>query len=310
MLAVLSGGTGTPKLLQGLKEVVDPGEITVIVNTAEDKRLPFGYLSPDVDTVMYTLGGRINEDTWYGIKEDTFRTHETLGELGAKERFRIGDADRALKIQKGDLLKEGKKLSEAVALQCRGLGVSSRVYPMTDDGLEMRVKTVEGDMEFHEFLIDNGGRPGVLDIYFRGIEDAEPYGGVLESLEEAEGIIIGPSNPISSILPILSVRGIGKALRKRRRDCVAVSPIVGGRVVSGPAAKFMRARDMEVSACGVAGFYKEYAASFVIDELEERGTEDRIEKLGLRCLRTNTLMNDMESRKALAGFVIGALGGG
>jgi LPPG:FO 2-phospho-L-lactate transferase len=307
MLVVLSGGTGTPKLLQGLKEVVDPRKIGVIVNTAEDCWLSHGYFSPDVDTVLYTMADLINEETWYGIKNDTFETHVRLNWLGYDEILKIGDLDRATQIQKGTLLGEGKSLSEAVDIQRKALGIKAKIFPMTNDKVETVVVTPEKEMKFHEFWIEKKGRPEVIDIFFNGIEKAKGCVEAVKAIRKSEGVIIGPSNPVSSILPIILLRGIREEIQKKRDNCIAVSPIVGHKPISGPADKFMKAKGLGVDSFSVAKFYKELVGSFIIDILEEDVTIAKIEKLGIECFKTDTIMKDIKDKKALASFVLNLL---
>ena len=201
MITVLSGGTGTPKLLQGLKEIVDPKELTIIVNTLENDYFSGVYVSADIDTVLYTMSDMINDEFWYGVKGDTFITHERLEELGCPELLRIGDIDRALKIQKTQLL-EKHSLSEAVDIQAKSMGLTSKIIPMSNENSEIKIITDIGELEFHDFLIKHQSQPEVLDIEFSNVSPAE---GIIESIENSEAVIIGPSNPITSILPILSL---------------------------------------------------------------------------------------------------------
>ena len=292
MMVVLSGGTGTPKLLQGLKELVAPEELGVIVNTAEDCWLPHGYFSPDVDTVLYTLSDKINEKTWYGIRGDTFHAHEALTALGCKEILRIGDRDRATQIQKGKLLREDKKLSEVIEIQRKALKIKARVFPMSDDRVETRIVTEKKEMSFHEFWVENKGMPNVTDIFFRGIEKARGCKKAVKAIEKAERIIIGPSNPISSILPIISLKDIREAMLKKKECCTAISPIVAGKPVSGPAKKFMRAKGLSVSSQSVARLYSGLISSLIID------TADKVE--GIKYFRTNIIMPSLEDKIRLA----------
>jgi len=252
MITVLSGGTGTPKLLQGLVRLVDPEDITVVVNTVENGYFSGVYVAPDVDTVIYTLAGIINEDTWYGVKDDTFITHETLSELGCPELLRIGDRDRAFKIQK-TLLLEDHPLHRAVDVQCRALGVRSRVLPMSNQDSDITIVTDEGEMGFHTFLIERGSEPRVLDVRF---SEVEPAPGVIDAVESADLVIIGPSNPVTSIGPIIGTSGVRKALKNS--PVYAVSPFAGDKPFSGPAGKFMRAWGYSASSLGVAEIYRDF----------------------------------------------------
>ncbi|HMK54308.1 MAG TPA: 2-phospho-L-lactate transferase [Methanobacteriaceae archaeon] len=298
MISVLSGGTGTPKLLQGIIEVFNPTDITVIVNTLENDYFSGVYVAADLDTVMYTLSGIINPDTWYGIQGDTFITHDTLKEIGCPETLRIGDQDRGIKIQKTLLLKK-HRLSEAVDIQRRKLKIDSRILPMSDQDSQITINTDEGDLEFHQFLIEKQGRPKVLDLHYK---EVNPAPGVIESIEESEMVLIGPSNPITSVGPIISAKGVLKALKKAY--VVAVSPIVGDHPFSGPAAKFMQAKGHEVSCLGVAKIYKEFLDKFIID-YEDAHYQNKIEKLITEVMVTQTNMKNLEDKVMLARSIFG-----
>lgn len=294
MITVLSGGTGTPKLLQGLCEVVDPEDVTVIVNTAEDMWLPHGYFSPDIDTVMYTLSGQINEETWYGIKGDTFNTHRRILEAGYKEILNIGDRDRETHVRRGELLKSGKSLTEAVDIQRKGFGIRSRVLPMSDSEVQTVIVTPSGNLNLHEYLIEHRDEE-VSDIYFRGIESARASREVVDAIKQADMVIIGPSNPVSSILPIISLAGI----EMDKNKSIAISPIIRGKPVSGPADRFMQARGYSPDSRGVVMIYKGLIHTLVVDNPEnDFDIED------MQIIKTNTIMSTMADKKALARFVL------
>ena len=298
MISVLSGGTGTPKLLQGMVQVWNPEDITVIVNTIENDYFSGVYVAPDVDTVIYTLAGLINEDTWYGVRDDSFITHERLKEIGCPETLKIGDRDRALKIQK-TILMENNSLSQAIDIQRKELGVKSTIIPMSNQESHITISTDAGEMEFHEFLVEHQGKPEVLDINYQKVE---PAFGVIESIENSEMVVIGPSNPITSIEPIISAKNVRKALKNAY--VVAVSPIVGNQPVSGPAAKFMEARGYEVSSLGVAGIYQDFLDRFIIDLLDADYQEE-IEKLISDVMLTETIMRNMDDKINLARCILG-----
>ncbi|REE28343.1 LPPG:FO 2-phospho-L-lactate transferase [Methanothermobacter defluvii] len=300
MITVLSGGTGTPKLLQGLVRVFDPEEITVIVNTVENGYFSGVYVAPDVDTVLYTLAGIINEDTWYGVEGDTFITHDTLRELGCPELLRIGDRDRAFKIQK-TLLMEEMPLHRAVEIQSRALGVKSRVLPMSNEESSIVIVTDEGDMEFHEFLVERRSEPEVLDVRFKGVK---PAPGVLDAIESADAVIVGPSNPITSIGPIIHMDGVIDSLR--RVNVSAVSPFTGGRAFSGPAGKFMEAKGYEASSLGVAEIYRDFLDRLIIDETDS-DLKGEIEKLIKEVTITKTNMKNIGDKIMLARILLGEI---
>ena len=297
MITVLSGGTGTPKLLQGLKEIYDPANMNIIVNTLENDYFSGVYVSADVDTVLYTMADMINEEFWYGVRNDTFITHERLKELGYSELLRIGDIDRATKIQKTMLL-ENHTLSEAVNIQAQEMGIKSNIIPMSNENSEIELITDIGRLDFHDFLIKHQSSPEVLDIKYSNVIPSE---GVVESIENSDAVIIGPSNPITSISPILYLEGVKKALKNTYT--IAVSPIVGSDTVSGPASKFMKALDIEVSSVGVASLYKDFLDVMVIDE-KYYDLKDELENIVDKVVVTNTIMKTLDDKKNLAGIIL------
>lgn len=300
MISVLSGGTGTPKLIQGIQEIADLNDLNIIVNTVENTYISGNYIAPDIDTVMYTLAGMINENTWYGITDDTFITHETLKKIGHDEVLRIGDKDRAIKIQK-TILMEKYSLSQTVDIQRKNLGVKSKIIPMSDDQSHIKIITNEGEMSFHKFLVEKKGTPEVEDIIYN---DVEPSKDLINTIESSEMVIIGPSNPITSIGPIISIKGVKKALKKTY--VVGVSPIIAGKPVSGPAAKFMNALGIEVSSRGVATLYQEFLDKFIID-VEDIESKEKIEKLISEVMTTNTNMKTINDKVNLARCILGEI---
>ena len=300
MITVLSGGTGTPKLLQGLKEIVDPSDLTIIVNTLENDYFSGVYVSADVDTVLYTMADMINDEFWYGVKGDTFITNERLKELGCPELLRIGDIDRALKIQKTQLL-EKYSLTEAVEIQAKSMGLTSRIIPMSNEDSDIKIITDIGELEFHDFLIKHQTQPEVLDIKFSNVS---PSQGIIESIENSDAVIIGPSNPITSISPILELDGVKDALKNAH--VIAVSPIIGSDSVSGPASKFMKALGIEVSSVGVAYLYEDFLDNLVID-LKDDDKKDEINQIINKVTITNTIMNSFDAKKNLSQTIIDSI---
>lgn len=301
MLVLLSGGTGGPKLLQGLMRVMDASDIVVVVNTAEDSWLSHGFISPDVDTVVYTLADLVDDGVWHGRRDDTFYCHEELVRLGSDEFLRIGDKDRALHIWRGERLKQGSKLSEVTQVHCNKLGVGSRVLPMTDDPVTTNIKTSEGEMGLHEYWVKHRGEPVVESVGYHGIGKAHAAEGVLDVLEDCERIIIGPSNPVTSINPILGIRDIRRVIKKHRTKTISVSPIIGGSAFSGPAEKLMKAQGIKVSIEGITDIYKEYADHLVVDESETSPSEI----LGVKIHKHVIWLDSLERKTALADFILG-----
>ena len=300
MITVFSGGTGTPKLLQGLKEIVNPKDLTIIVNTLENDYFSGVYVSADVDTVLYTMSDMINDEFWYGVKGDTFITHERLCELGCQELLRIGDIDRATKIQKTQLMKK-YGLAKAVEIQAENMGIESKIIPMSNEESDIKLITDMGELEFHDFLIKHQSQPEVLDIKFSSVA---PAGGVVDAIKNSEAVIIGPSNPITSISPILSLEGVREALKDTY--VVAVSPIIGSDSVSGPASKFMKALDIEVSSVGVASLYEDFLDNFIIDD-KDVDKKQQLNQIVNKVTVTNTIMNNLGAKKNLAQIIMDSI---
>ena len=300
MITVLSGGTGTPKLLQGIKEIVDPKELTIIVNTLENDYFSGVYVSADIDTVLYTMSDMINDEFWYGVKGDTFITHERLAEIGCPELLRIGDIDRATKIQKTQLM-EKYGLARACEIQAKNMDIESRIIPMSEEDSEITIVSDIGELEFHDFLIKHQSEPEVLDLKFSNVAPSE---GVVDAIRNSKAVIIGPSNPITSILPILSLEGVREALKDTY--VIAVSPIIGSDAVSGPASKFMKALGIEVSSVGVADLYKDFLDNIVIDD-KDSNLEPQLKQIINKVTITNTIMNNLGVKKNLAQTIIDSI---
>lgn len=293
MITVLSGGTGTPKLLQGIKEIVDEKDLSIIVNTLENDYFSGVYISADVDTVLYTMADMINDEFWYGVKNDTFITNERLAELSCPELLRLGDIDRATKIQK-TLLMQTHTLEESVAIQAGHMGIKSKIIPMSNEESDIKIVTDIGELAFHDFLIKHQSEPEVLDVVFSNVAPADA---LIDTIKNSDAVIIGPSNPVTSILPIISIEGVKEALKDTY--VIAVSPIIGNDSVSGPASKFMKALGIDVSSLGVAELYKDFLDVFVIDEKDEN-LKDDISEIINKVIITNTIMNSLDVKIKLA----------
>ena len=291
-MIVLSGGTGTPKLLVGLKEVA---EFSVVVNTAEDIWISGNKICPDIDSVIYALAEVIDEEKWWGIRGDSFRTHEALKKLGVDEFMAIGDLDRATHILRSELLRKGLSLVHATKEVAKAYGVKQEIYPMCNEEVATIIVTAEGEMHFQDFWVRKKGIPKVVDIYFRGIENAKIPEEVKTLIKKEKEVIIGPSNPVSSILPILSVENMRGMLKNKK--VVAISPIIGENPISGPAGKFMKAKGYEVSPIGVLKFYEDIIDALVVDESDSSLKEGRI-------FATKTIMKSKEDAIRLSEFVL------
>lgn len=297
MITILSGGTGTPKLIQGIKKIYDQSKIKVIVNTLENDYFSGVYVAADIDTVMYTFADLINEKTWYGIKDDTFITNEELDKLNTPELLRIGDKDRALKIGKTQLLKN-HSLAKAVDIQRKSLNIKSKIIPMSNEKSQIKIITNIGELKFHQFLISEKSEPIVEDVIFSNVK---PVDEVIPAIEESKMVIIGPSNPITSILPIISMKDIEKTLQNAY--VIAISPIIGNNPISGPAGKFMNALGYEVSPYGVASIYSNFLNKFIIDNADIKFKE-KIEKIVKDVEVANTKMTTMNTKKELAKLIL------
>jgi len=303
MITALAGGVGAARFLQGLTTLVKADELTVIVNTGDDIEL-FGLdISPDIDIVTYTLAGIVDEEKGWGLKDDTFNCLDALQTYGFETWFKLGDKDLATHIRRTHLLKSGFRLSSVTNDICRALGLRLRILPMTEDKFETVIVTDKGRMHFQEYLVKRAAQDKVLGVEFSGAVTARATTGVIESILESDAVIICPSNPIVSIGTILSLKGVKNALMKTEAKIVAISPIVGGVPIKGPADKLMHGLGLEVSAFGVAGFYKDFLDTFVIDSVD-KAQEERIQHLGLNVIVTNTVMKTLQDKVQLARVVL------
>ncbi|MDD3042831.1 MAG: 2-phospho-L-lactate transferase [Methanosarcinaceae archaeon] len=300
-MIIFSGGTGTPKLLDGLRTVVPESELTVVVNTAEDLEVSGNLISPDLDTVLYLFSDRIDRKKWWGVEGDTFRTHERMKELGIDEGMMIGDLDRATHILRSAFLKEGTGLTEATEKLASLFGVKASVLPMSDAPVSTFVETPDGPMHFQDFWVGKHGEPDILKVDIRGLSEASPSEKVLKALEMDDRVLIGPSNPITSVGPILGLKGMRELLKEK--TVVALSPIIGNAPISGPAGKLMGACGLEVSSFGVAEYYRDFLDFFIFDE-RDSVEESAFESLGCRATRADTLMTSQEKSTELASFVL------
>lgn len=305
-VVVLAGGVGAARFLEGLVRVVSPAEVTVIVNTGDDMADFMGlYIAPDLDIVTYTLAGIVNAKQGWGIRGDTFCCLEMLKGLGSESWFKLGDSDLGTHLARTAMLKQGLSLSKVTKTIASALGVQCRLLPMADQWVPTRVSTPAGWLHFEEYLVKRGAQDAVRGVVFDGVDKAVPAPGVLEAIRRAKTLVIAPSNPIVSIGPILAVPGIRRALVEAVAPCVAVSPIVGGRPVKGPADKFMRALGVEASPGGVAQLYRDFLDVLVVDE-QDRAQVTAVEAMGVRAVVEQTLMTSLARKTALARAVLHA----
>ena len=306
LVVALAGGVGAARFLDGLSRVMDPARLYIVGNTADDAEIHGLHISPDLDTVAYTLAGLANPQHGWGLKGDTFRCLESLRKLGAEAWFQLGDRDLATHLRRTVRLREGATLSQVSGELAAAWGLRSKLVPMSDDRVRTQVKTRHGTLDFQTYFVRRGARDTVRAVTFAGAKRARPAAGLLRAIRDASAIIVCPSNPIISIGPILAVPGIREALRKTAAPVAAVSPIVGGRALKGPAARMMKSLGMRVSALGVAELYRDFVDVFVLDKVDEEQAAG-IEKLGMLVVVTDTIMTGTSRKKALARAVLEAL---
>lgn len=295
MITFLSGGTGTPKLLRGMQKVMDRHEISVIVNTGEDIWISGNHISPDIDTVMYLFAGVLNTDTWWGIRGDTFTTHEETKRLGRDEFIAIGDRDRAVHIARGEMLRTGMRLTNATRQLCDRFGVRENVLPMTDTEVTTQIRTEIGLLHFQDFWIRARGQLGIQGIVRKYAVKPAATEEALSAIDASDVVVIGPSNPITSILPVLECDGIRSAIRDK--FVVAVSPFIGNAPVSGPAGALMEAAGFEPTSIGTFNCYEGIPDIFIQD------IRDPVEVSN--SVRFDTLMTDEEKSISLARHILG-----
>jgi len=298
-IAALAGGVGASKLLLGLYQVMDPAELTIIVNTGDDLVLHGLKVSPDLDIVTYTLAGIVDPAKGWGFRGETFHALKRLAVYGRPDWFNLGDRDLATHIHRSALLEEGSTLSETAESIRLALGVQARIVPMSNDPVPTIIETNEGAMHFQKYLVKRRAEPVVEGIRFAGVEQARPACGVLEAIREAERIIVCPSNPLISIGPILAVPGVRGEMRARKDDVVAVCPIVGGKSLKGPSDKMLAQLGYEATALGVAKLYAYFSGMFVIVPADKRHA-GAISELGMKVAMVPTVMKTLEQKRELA----------
>jgi len=298
-IAALAGGVGAARVLSGLIEIIHPEELTIIVNTGDDFKWMGLYICPDLDTISYTLAGIANPETGWGLRDDTFRLLDRLSQLGCDTWFKLGDCDLATHIYRTHHLGEGFGLTAITRKICDALQIRAPILPMTDGSVPTIVRTDEGDLPFQEYFVRRKCTPRVTGFTFTAIEQAQPAPGVLESLQAANAILICPSNPFISIAPILAVPGIRDALRSSSARVVAVTPIIAGQAVKGPAARMLEQMGEEVSAVSVARMYQDFLDEFVLD-CRDHELSPRIASLGMDVRLAATLMETREQKVQLA----------
>ena len=301
-ILALAGGVGGAKLALGLCGVLEPDQLSIVVNTGDDEEFHGLHVSPDVDTVMYTLAGISNAEMGWGIQDESFRTLERLRKYGADAWFNLGDLDLATHIRRTDLLSQGQTLSQVTQSLSAALGVRHPIYPMSDENVRTVLSTDMGDLAMQTYFVKHRSEPVVSDIRFEGDVDARPSPGFATALECSESLVFCPSNPFISVAPILAVQGVRKAIEGFQGLRVAVSPIVGGQAIKGPAAKLLHELGHDVSCVGVARQYVGLCDVFIIDN-RDRHLAQEIDQLGMRVEIMDTIMNTYEDKVRLARLI-------
>ena len=303
MITVLSGGVGAARLLKALSAEVDPSELTAIVNVGDDLVLHGLTICPDLDTIAYTLAGLNNEDLGWGLAGETWRVMDELEGLGGESWFRLGDRDLATHLYRTQRLLDGATKTEVAAEFAAKLGIRVRLLPVTDDTIATTFDTEIGELSFQQYFVQH--RHGVVakSVNVHGVKESSPTPPVLDALSSAQRIVIAPSNPIISIDPILQVPGVRELIAARRRDVIAISPIINGAALKGPADRLLDELGYEASCVGVANFYDDLIGTLIIDVADEPHAPS-IEALGIKVIVTTTIMADRENAQRLARAVL------
>jgi LPPG:FO 2-phospho-L-lactate transferase len=305
LIIALAGGVGAARLLRGLVQTIQPEDLVIVGNTGDDTDVYGLHISPDLDIVMYTLAGIVDEAKGWGVSGDTFECLKTLGKLGFETWFKLGDRDLAIHIVRTKILKEGKTLSQATAELCKMLEIKARLVPMSNDPVRTKIVSGKLILDFQEYFVKRRTKDEVTDVIFEGAEKAKPAPGILGAIKEAERVVICPSNPILSIAPILSISMIKNELKNTDAYIIGVSPIVGGKAIKGPADRIMASMGLEASAYGVARYYEDFLDHLIIDKADEHH-KDRIKELGVKVTTTNTIMKSLEDAICLGRVVMKA----
>ena len=306
MITVFAGGVGAARFLQGIMKVVPQNEVTIISNTGDDLELFGLHISPDIDIVLYHLAGIADEKRGWGIKGDKFQAIDALSRFGYPSWFRIGDQDLATSIHRSTLMGKGQTLTDATAELTRSFDIESRIIPMCDEFLPTMIETDAGLLEFQRYFVERQAKDRLVRVHFPGVSQAKPSPGVIEAITKSSVIIIAPSNPLVSIGPILSIPGIRDALRNTKAKIVAVSPIINGSTIKGPAAKMLREIGLESSSTTIARLYADFLDFFIIDKKDAK-LQKEIESLPrpndlphIKVIITNTVMKNIKAKSSLA----------
>jgi|TARA_B110001454_G_scaffold120751_1_gene112704 LPPG:FO 2-phospho-L-lactate transferase len=301
MITILAGGTGSIKMVRGF--AAHDQEVTVISNVGDNYWLYGMYVCPDIDTIIYGLSGILDEDKGWGVKKDTNNFLRQMEVFGEETWFRVGDRDAATHLIRTNMLKNGKNLSDITQWMCEKFAVESKVIPITDNTVETRITSNGEDMHLQEFWVKHRGRGTIEGIQYVGADKARPNPDAIAAIQDAELVVIAPGNPLTSIGPMMGIKGVRKELTKNKKKVVAVSPLIGNKSFSGPADKYMEAAGIEVSVFGLAQFYADVCSKMIIDT-KDKAQASKIEGLDIRVLDTKIKMQNKIAEEALAGFIL------
>jgi LPPG:FO 2-phospho-L-lactate transferase len=309
MITVLTGGTGGAKFVDGLRQIVPSEDLTIVVNTGDDMSWWGLRVSPDIDSISYMLAGKLSQERGWGVERDTFFALKTMRDMREPAWFSVGDRDLAMHIFRTKLLADGKTLSEATAEIAKRLDIQTRILPMTDSSVETRVLTAAAELSFEQYFVERRYQDEVKSVRYAGASNALPAPGVIDAIRSSDLVMLAPSNPVTSIGPILAVPGIREALRETRAEVSAVSPIVGNAAVTGPAGALLASQGFAVSIAGVAAYYRDILDLLVVDIKDAEAADEfaRREELStIRVHTTSTIMRNNDDRVALARSAIEA----
>ena len=301
MITVLAGGTGSVKLVRGL--VAQESKVNVISNVGDNYWLYGLYVCPDIDTIVYGLADLLDQERGWGIKKDTFNFLRQMEVFGEETWFRVGDRDAATHLIRTNMLKNGKNLSDITKWMCEKFAVSANIIPVTDNSIETRITTDKGDLHLQEYWVKHRGRDPVIGIQYIGADKARPNPEAVNAIHDADMVILAPGNPLTSIGPMLQIKGIRKELSKIKKKVVAVSPLIGDKAISGPASKYMEAAGIETNVYGLAKMYSDVCSNIVVDS-KDRLFVKKIQNLDMKVYETKITMNNKLAEDALANFIL------
>lgn len=305
MITFLSGGTGTPKLIQGFRSNIPEEQISIIANSADNFWVYGYYVSPDIDTILYLFSNLLDTEKYWGVKNETYNTLDFLNKYGVNTWFQLGDKDLGMQVFRTNEMQKGVNQSVIINNLREKLGIRAKIFPSSENHIETRIITKDDrNIHFQEFWVKNKGKIEIKDIYVKDLEKAIVPNLALNELDISELIIIGPSNPITSIGPIIDIKPIRKKLEKNKNRCMTISPIIGEAPISGPTGKLMKTKGLEVSPVGVAKLYKDICSTIIIHETDKNYTEEIEKETGLEVLTQNILFSDETIPKKLSSFIL------